>query len=455
MTAAPQADWDPTAVPSLQEGIDKAGSPVALLWKPNAEPWMPEVIEPEYAGWRAEQSAWHQTVAIMDLSHHMSDTFLEGPDATRLLAEVSANNYESFAVGQAKQFVPVAADGNIITDGILLRTGLESYTLSGVEAAQNWVRYHGETGGYDVAIETDPQSSFRFGGEPRIFRYQIQGPLAAELIERVLGEPMPPTKFFHSSIVQIAGRPVRALRHGMAGQAGCEFIGDWAHASAVKDALLTAGAPLGLTHVGAMAYPTSGIESGWIPAPTPALFTDPTLADYRRWLKVFSYEGQNPLRGSYFSEDVRDYYLSPYELGYGRSISFNHDFIGRDALMAARDNVTRTKVTLVFDREDVGRAGADPDRFILDYARYRVEVGSETIGMTHYLATIFPVDAILGLAVVDKKYAVPGTRVTVAWGEHPGPGTDPAFDPGYTVVGATIEAAPYDPHARTAYRANS
>ena len=94
--------------PSLQDGIDKAGSPIRLLWRQNPEPWNPENIEPEYAGWRAEQRAWHDGVSLSDLSHHMFDTFIEGPDATRLLSAVSANNYETFAVGQAKQFVPVS-----------------------------------------------------------------------------------------------------------------------------------------------------------------------------------------------------------------------------------------------------------------------------------------------------------------------------------------------------------
>jgi len=159
------------AAPSLQDGIDQAGSPVRLLWKPGSPPWTPELIEPEYTGWRQEQAAWHEGVSIADLSHHMSDTFIEGPDATRLLAAVSANNYENFAVGQAKQFVPVAADGNIVTDGILLRTGEHEYILSGVSAAQEWVKYHADAGGYDVTYVTDPQSLFRGGADPRLFRY--------------------------------------------------------------------------------------------------------------------------------------------------------------------------------------------------------------------------------------------------------------------------------------------
>ena len=103
------------AAPSLQDGIDQAGSPVGLLWRVNPAPWNPENIEPEYAGWRQEQHAWHTGVSLSDLSHHMFDTVIEGPDATRLLAAVSANNYESFAVGQAKQFVPVAVSYTHLT----------------------------------------------------------------------------------------------------------------------------------------------------------------------------------------------------------------------------------------------------------------------------------------------------------------------------------------------------
>ena len=327
------------AAPSLQDGIDKAGSPVNLLWRVNPEPWNPENIEPEYAGWRTEQAAWHSGVSISDLSHHMFDTFIAGPDATALLTAVSANNYESFAIGQAKQFIPVTSRGSIVTDGILERTAEREYTLSGIPAAQNWVKYHGEQGGYDVSFSTDPSSAFRGGADPRLFRYQVQGPLARDLVESVFGGPLPPAKFFHSVPVVLDGMEFRALRHNMAGQDGYEFIGPWRFAAAVKDTLLQAGEKFGLVHVGALAYASASVESGWIPSPVPAIYTDPELAGYRAWLPLFGIEGQRPLDGSFFSENIEDYYCTPYELGYGRSISFNHDFIGRDALLAARESV--------------------------------------------------------------------------------------------------------------------
>jgi vanillate/3-O-methylgallate O-demethylase len=440
------------AAPSLQDGIDQARSPVRLLWRVNPAPWNPENIEPEYAGWRQEQAAWHTGVSLSDLSHHMFDTVIEGPDATRLLAAVSANNYESFAVGQAKQFVPVAASGNIVTDGILLREAPERYTLSGIPAAQNWVKYHGEKGGYDVAFATDPSSAFRGGGDPGLFRYQVQGPLARELAEAVFGGPLPPAKFFHSVPVTLDGRTFRALRHNMAGQDGFEFIGGWEHAAAVKERLLGAGEQFGLVHVGALAYASASVESGWIPSPVPAIYADPDLREYREWLPLYGIEGQRPLNGSFFSADIEDYYCTPYELGYGRSISFNHDFIGRAALERARDAVRRTKVTLVLDAGDVREVlGADLG-YYLTYARHRVEAGPVLAGLTYQTATIDPVGAILSLTLISEQYAEPGTEVSVVWGEHPGPGTDPDADLGFPRIRATVAPAPYDPHARTRYR---
>lgn len=443
------------AIPTLQDAIDRAGSPVKLLWQPDAEPWTPEVVEREYSGWRQEQAAWHEGVALLNLSHHMFDMWIEGPDATKVLAEHGANNFEKFAIGQAKQYVPVTRNGHIVTDGILAREGENKYLLSGIPAAQHWVQYHAEKGGYDVGFVTDPSSAFRpGGGDPKLFRYQIQGPLATELVERVFGGPLPETKFFHSAAVSLDGRALRALRHGMAGQAGFEFIGPWEHSAYVHEAFLKAGEPLGLIQVGALAYATPSVESGWIPSPVPGIYTDPDLLEYRRYLPLFGIEGKRPLNGSYFSEDIEDYYVSPYELGYGKVIHFGHDFVGRDALLKAKDEPLRTKVTLVLDPDDVRTVvgqGEDPG-FVLSYARHRVENATGLVGVTMQSASIDPVGAVLAQTLIDPEHATPGTEVTVVWGEHPGSGTDPEADLGFPRIRATVQPSPFNQHARTLYR---
>jgi glycine cleavage system aminomethyltransferase T len=438
--------------PSLQDGIDKAGSAVSLLWKVNPAPWNPENVPPEYAGWRQEQAAWHDGVALSELSHHMFDTFIEGPDSIRLLSAVSANNYENFAIGQAKQFVPVSGDGNIITDGIVHRVAERGFILSGIPAAQNWVRYHGERDGYDVSFATDPSSAFRGGADPVLFRYQVQGPLAGELVAAVFGGPLPRAKFFHSIPVTLDGRDFTALRHNMAGQDGYELIGQWRDATAVKDAILAAGQRFGLIQVGALAYASASVESGWIPSPIPAIYSDPELAGYRAWLPLFGIEGQRPLNGSFYSTDISDYYCTPYELGYGKSISFNHDFIGRDGLARQRDNVRRAKVTLAFDPADVAAVLGGDLGYYLTYARNRVESGGSLVGFTYQTATIDPSGTVLSLSLVDTAHAAPGTAVSVVWGDHPGPGTAPDADLGFPRIRATVAPAPYETYARTAYR---
>jgi glycine cleavage system aminomethyltransferase T len=438
--------------PSLQDGIDQAGSPMKLLWKPNPPLQTVPVVPPEFEGWEKEQHAYESGVILYDLCHHMNDLFIDGPDAMKLLKAVSANDYEKFAIGQAKQFVPVTRHGDIVTDGILMRMGENSFILSGVPASQSWVRYHADRGGYDVTYRADADSANRKEGPPAMFRYQVQGPRAMEVVERALGAAPPQVKFFHSEEVTIAGRKLRAFRHGMAGQPGFELLGQWEDNDAVKQALLDAGEPSGLVQVGGLAYYTNGIESGWIPTPTPGIYSDPELEDYRKFVSLYSYEGQKPIHGSFYSNDIEDYYVSPYELGYGRSIAFNHDFIGREALEKAKESHTRTRVTFVFNADDVKDVMGDPG-YLLRYPRDRVEVNGEMVGLAMYTANFPRYGTLLSLGLIDKRYAEPGTEVTIAWGEHPGADAPLDAHRDFPRIRATVQPSPYDPVARTSYRA--
>ena len=55
------------APPNLQEAIDKAGSPMRLVWKPTAPAWTVPVVKPEYLGWSQEQRAWRETAALSEI----------------------------------------------------------------------------------------------------------------------------------------------------------------------------------------------------------------------------------------------------------------------------------------------------------------------------------------------------------------------------------------------------
>lgn len=439
--------------PSLQSAIDAAGNAVDLVWSPVLTHWTVPRVQPEYIGWDKEQAAWRETVTFKDLSHHMNDLFLDGPDAQRLLMDFSANDFNAFEIGRAKQFVPVTSDGNIIVDGILMRNGEESFTLSGVPASQNWIRYQGEKGNYDVEFKIDPDSDRR-KGDPVLFRFQVTGPRALEAIEKAFGAPIPKTKFFFSTEVSLGGRTFRALRHGMAGQPGYEFIGDYKDADFVKAALMSAGEEFGIVHVGGKAYFTNGIESGWIPTPVPAIYDLDEHQAYREWLPSFGYEGKKPLHGTMYSTDMRDYYMTPYELGYGRSVAFTHDYHGREALERLKDQPHRQRVTFDLNTEDTVKAmGADLG-YYLSYGRYRVEVNGKQVGYGCYTANIAPVGRVLSLGLIDPEFATPGTEVTFVWGEHPGKGAPANVEDGFKRIRATVCPSPYSEVARTSYRAN-
>ena len=97
--------------------------------------------------------------------------------------------------------------------------------------------------------------------------------------------------------------------------------------------MFEAGKEFGLRLCGARAYSSNTLESGWIPSPMPAIYSgDERMKKYREWLPANSFEGNASLGGSYYSNNIDDYYLTPYDLGYGSFVKFDHDFIGREAL---------------------------------------------------------------------------------------------------------------------------
>ena len=304
-----------------------------------------------------------------------------------------------------------------------------------------------------MELGVDPSSDYRGGADPVLFRYQIQGPNAPAIIERAFGRPVPETKFFHSAGVSLGGRRFRALRHGMDGQFGYEFIGEYKDGGFVHEALVKAGDGLGLIETGALSLGFAAVESGWVAAPIPGIYAGADLRAYREWLPLASWEGQHPIYGSYFSPDIEDYYVSPYELGYGKSISFNHDFLGRDALQSAHgQGVPRTKVTLELNPDDVREVfGADPG-YIMDLGRYRIEAGGGPAGVGVHGVHVPRLGKILWLSLVASEYAAPGTQVELVYGNHPGPGTDPGADLGFARLRATVQFAPYNQYARTEYR---
>ena len=452
---------------SLEDVLQRVGSPVKLLRESQTGPYIYPVVPTEFSNWRDEQRAWRETAILFNQSYHMTDMYVEGPDALKVLSGLGVNSFKDFGPDKAKQFVACNYDGFVIGDVVLFHLEQNRFNLVGRPSVHNWVQYHCETGKYDVKLERDERTVARPGPIVRkVYRYQVQGPNALKVMEKVTGKPVPNVKFFGMTDFTIAGARVRALRHGMVGQPGFELFGPWDDGETVKAAIVEAGRDFGLRLSGSRTYSSNTLESGWIPSPMPAIYSGDKMKPYRQWLPANGYEANASLGGSFSSSNIEDYYLTPWDLGYGMVVKFDHDFIGREALEKIAQNPRRRKVTLALNSEDVQRGiatmyGPHPRTKYFDFpsAVYstlpydKVMKDGKVIGVSTWIGYSANEGRELTLAIVDVEHAEPGTEVTFVWGEEGGGSSKPTVERHKQLeIRATVSPVPYSEPARAAYR---
>ena len=427
------------------------------------------VVAPEFSNWRSEQWAWQHSAVLFDQSHHMFDLYIKGPDALKLLTETMINSPKGWEKNKAKQYVPTTPYGHVIGDGIIFWLEEEEFVYVGRAPAANWLRFQAEKGKYNVEIINDPRSPSRPMGKPvhRIsWRFQIQGPRAWDVIEKLNGAPLDKLKFFNMGEMKIGTKTIRTLRHGMAGSPGLEIWGPYEEQDYVRDEILKAGEEFGLIAVGSRAYPSNTLESGWIPSPLPAIYTGDELKDYREWLGADSYEATGAIGGSFVGKSIEDYYLNPWELGYGPFVKFDHDFIGREALEKIDPSVQRKKVTLEWNKEDIQKIvsslfepeGQQYKFFDLPLANYAnsnydsvVDAGGRNVGLSLFTGYSFNEKKALSLGTVDHEIPL-GTDLHVVWGEENGGTSKTTVEPHKQLnVRVRVSPVPYSAMAGDTY----
>ena len=452
------------AYSSLEDKIQQVGNPVDMLRNVPVGPYV-FPIPSEFTNWRDEQESWRKTAVFFDQSYHMTDHYIEGPDVIRLLSDLAVNSFKNFGRNKAKQIVVCNYDGYVIGDAIVF--GLEDRKVNIVNrpAAGNWVEFHAETGGYDVTVDRDDRSLANLK-QRKSYRYQVQGPNALRILEAATGETLPDIKFFNMGEIRIAGRAVRVLRHGMAGAPGLELFGPMEEGEEIKAAILKAGKDFGLLQGGAKAYSTVAHESGWIPSEIPAIYSGDKMKSYREWLSADGFEANASLGGSFVSENIEDYYLTPWDLGYGHIVQFDHDFIGREALEKLKDEPHRKKVTLSWNNDDVIRVFAslfqtgDRAKFLdipaSHYATLPYDMvlqNGNMVGISCYPIYTSNFRRWISLAMIDENASSVGSEVTIRWGEPDGGSAKPLVERHVqTDVRATIGPCPISDTARENYK---
>jgi vanillate/3-O-methylgallate O-demethylase len=393
-----------------------------------------EVVRPEYTTWRDEQRSWRETVALHDQSYHMQSLYVRGRDALKLFERLAVNTFKTFTPGAAKQFLACSPEGHVIGDGILYYLDDDTLLLIGNPSTTDWAQFNAEKGGFDVSVELDPMWVVNKARKRTAYRYQVEGPNALKLLEKLNGGALPEIRFFRSGSLNIAGYRVRGMRHSMGGVPGLELSGPWDDRDKVMAALVETGGEFGLRRIGSLAYFSTVIETGWWAVPFSAIYTSPELRAYREWLSPRNAAMRMSLGGSFYSPNVEDYYATPWDIGLGHLVKFDHDFIGRTALEALAGKPHRRKVTLVWNAEDVlsvfqrlldsGATAMHIELPLSATARLHydrvTDTQGKTIGLAHYPGYTINERAMMSLGSVDEAYSKPGTEVVLLWGEDGG-----------------------------------
>ena len=457
-------------MPSLSDVMTSHKNPVEMLRNSEIGMYVYPVVAPEFTNWRDEQQAWRDSAVLFDQTHHMDELTVEGPDAADFLSHVGINSFANFDLNRAKHFVPVTPNGYVIGDMIIFREREDKFVLVGRAPTANWTKFQAAIGKWKVRVYHDPRSDSRPDGERVMrthYRFQIQGPDAPKIFEKINGGPVPEIKFFHVDWINVGTRKVQTLRHGMAGALGLEIWGPYSEKHYIQSTILEAAREAGvnLVQVGSRAYSTNTLESGWIPSPLPGIYSgDGMLAEYRDWLGSDAYEAIGAIGGSFVSNDISDYYVNPFELGYDFYIGWKkEEFIGKDALLKMKNADNRKKVTFEWNRNDVLKIIASgfeegtlykwidfPQPNYASSSADMVMRDGEMVGMSMFNGYSWNERCFLSLGVVSADVNV-GDVLTLVWGEPDQTKKTSTEKHKQTEIRVKVAPTPYAKEARESY----
>lgn len=259
----------------------------------------------QYQGVLAEHRAVREGVGFFDVSH-LGRFRLTGSEAHQAVRDLLCNDIERIEPGRCQYTMILNADGGIIDDLIVWWHGEGEYWI--LPNAANHEKVMGLFAeGHDVVIE-DLRSSTAM--------IAVQGPQAPQILEQVLG--VKPGRF-RLARADWAGSQVHMAGTGYTGEPGAELCVDSDRAADLVSSLVDAG----VTPAGLGARDTLRLEAGL----------------------------------SLWGEDI-DESTTPLEAGLGMFVNFDHDFVGRDALLAQRaEGVGRSRISFILDTPGVPRHG--------------------------------------------------------------------------------------------------
>ena len=315
----------------------------------------------QYAGVSHEHHVVRQKVGMFDVSH-MGEFWVEGADATAFLNSVTSNDVAKLTPGKVQYSCLPNTTGGIVDDLLVYCVNDTKYMLvvNASNMAKDWAWLQQFAGNFDVRMTDVSEGTALLA---------VQGPLAAQALQSLTDLDLGAMTYYTFGIGSFAGvSNVVVSATGYTGAGGFEIYIPNAHAAAAWDAIIAAGAPLGLEPIGLGARDTLRLEMGFC----------------------------------LYGNDIDDT-TSPIEAGLGWITKFTKEFTNSAALKAQKEaGVARKLVGIKLLERGVPRHGYP----IVDASG--AAVGEVTSG------TMAPsLNEAIGMAYVPTASAAPGSTVFV------------------------------------------
>lgn len=364
--------------------------------------------------WDVEEMAYYDGCSLHVGLNPFNVYKVHGKDYLKLLTCCTVNTFKTFPIGKARHVIFCDNGGKVLVDGICIRTGEEDYL------AFNLVDPN--------FLNMQMGNPFRFECENLRENYailQLCGIHSLEVVEQVCHQDLHDLRFMYSCEAKIDGKAVRILRTGMAGTLAYEIHTTAEDAPYVYQKLLDMDKKYGVQEIGRICYVNQHCEG--------SIFQ---LAEH--YNIRFEMEGDKFILSGSLPRESELQYHSPYDCGWGNLVRFDHDFMGKEALLAESQRKHNTAVHLIWNKDDILKVQAavmDPEKRV-DYMDMVGDYDFKNNCSTIHMDAVYDGDKLIGassdrmlsaktremisICTIDEDYAVEGKEVEVLWGN---PGT--------------------------------
>ena len=344
-----------------------------------------------YEGVSAEHQAVRRAAGLFDVAH-MGVLEVSGPHATAFLDTVTSNYVHWLDPGQSQYSYLLDPDGHVIDDIMVYCLARDRYlvVVNAANAEKDWAWLNAVNEGQVLIDRDNPAMTVAApaalrnlkdpaSGPDRRVDLALQGPASLQVLQRLTDDRQVQdalARVRRTDLIQVtlSGLDLIIARTGYTGEEwGYEIFVHPDRAVEFWNLVLEKGAELGVRPCGLAARDSTRIEAG---------------------LPLYGHELGGPLD------------IIPHEAGFPGYVKFHKPFfIGRKAVM---ERAARSKRTLVrFQVDETGvralRGGEHGETVVNKRGKYVGRVTSCTLVGGHQV----------GLALVDRRYAEPGTPLAI------------------------------------------